>query len=307
MAQPALRVVQTDEGGLGRPLPLRLSQIVRFEGQPRRVFASKSIEELADSIQNEGQKTPVKVCKHHEQKGVFVLIGGERRWRAFHLIQERTGTEPLVDAFVDVVRDASHHFREALVDNLHREDLVPLDEAAAYHRMHFHDGMTKEAISKLVGKSYSHVDSYVRLHTLPEEVKTLMDTGIPKNERLSVSAAIDIVRSVRDEVVQIAIAKEAVERALGIAETRTLIRVRTGKSGFCIGGRLRKPSDDYKAFAGFLGRTLAASRRTRENLSIGGLYFHRDDEKRDREHDAQRVRAIIAHFSALLEEIERHE
>lgn len=304
MAQPALRVVKDDEGGLGRPLPLKLTQIVRFEGQPRRFFDPKSIEELADSIQEEGQKTPVKVCKHHEQKGVFVLIGGERRWRAFHLIQERTGTEPFVDAFIDVVRDTRHHFREALIDNLHREDLIPLDEAAAYHRMHFQDSMTKEAISKLVGKSYSHVDNYVRLHTLPDEVKKLMDPARPKDERLAVSAAIDIARSIPEAQLQVSVAQEAIERNLGIAETRTLIRVRTGRSGYGVGGRLRKPSDDYKVLASFFGRTLATAKRMRENLSIDDLYFHRDDEKEDRERDARTVRNIISHFNALLKEVE---
>jgi len=304
MNQPALRVVKDDEGGLGRPLPLRLSQIERFEGQPRRFFDPKSLEELASSIQDDGQETPVKVCKHHARKGVFILIDGERRWRAFHLIQERTGKEPTVDAFIDARRDERDHFKKSFIANLHREDLIPLDEAAAYHKMHTEDDMTKEAISKMVGKSYSHVDNYIRMHGLPDAVKRLMDPARPKDERLSVSAAIDIARSIPDAQLQVSVAQEAIERSLGIAEVRTLVRVRTGNTGYGVGGRLRKPSDDYKLLASFLGRTTATVKRLRESLSIEDLYFSRDDETGDRERDARTLRVIIGHFNALLEEVE---
>ncbi len=305
MTKSALRVVDESEAGLGRPLPLRLHQIERFEGQPRRFFDPKGIEDLADSIQADGQKTPVKVCKHPEKSGIFVLIGGERRWRAFHLIEERTNSEPIVDAFIDSSpRGFQDHFKEAMIDNLHREDLIPLDEAAAYHQMNTDGGMSKADISRMVGRSYAYVDNYIRMHTLPDEVKKLMDPSRLKDERLSITAAIDIARSIPNAELQITIAKESIERTLGIAETRTLIRVRTGKSGYGVGGRMRKPSDDYKILATFLGRTSKTAKQLHVNLSIGDLYLSRDDEIGDRERDARTIRTIIHHFNTLLEEIE---
>jgi len=305
MTEPAIHVVNESETGLGRPLPLRLHQIERFEGQPRRFFDPKSIEDLADSIQADGQKTPVKVCKHPEKYGIFVLIGGERRWRAFHLIEERTGAEPIVDAFIDASpRGFQDHFKEAMIDNLHREDLIPLDEAAAYYQMSTAGGMSKAEISRMVGKSSSHVDGYIRMYTLPDKVKMLMDPARPREERLSITAAIDIARSIPDAELQITVAKESIERTLGIAETRTLIRVMTGKSGYGVGGRMRKPSDDYKIFTTFLGRTSNTAKRLHRNLSIGDLYFSRDDETGDRERDARTIRTIIHYFNTLLEEIE---
>ena len=260
VSKPALRVVEdNEEGGFGQPLPVKLSRIQRFEGQPRRYFDQKGLEDLADDLQQNGQKTPVRVCKHSSQGGVFVLIGGERRWRSFGIIRDRTGTDPIVKCFIDTINDERHHFREALLDNLHREDLIPLDEAAAYKRLYDEStGQSHHAkiveIAATVKKSFTHVENYVYMHSLPDAIKKFMDPLRTKDERLTTTAAIDIARSTTDPTLQISIAKEAIERNLGIVETRALISVRTGKSDL----RSRRtdcaePSDDYKAFKNFVG------------------------------------------------------
>ncbi len=304
MNKLALRVIEnSDESGLGQPLLVKLSRIQRFDGQPRRYFDPRGLDDLADAIERDGQKTPVRVCKHSSEKGVFVLIGGERRLRAFGIIQERNGGDPLVKCFIDTVNDERHHFREALLDNLNREDLIPQDEAAAYQRLYDEGTGSHRArvteIATIVKKSFTHVDGYLQMHTLPDVVKLLMDPTRHKDERLTVTAAIDIARSTNDPALQVTIAREAIERNLGVVETRTLISVKTGKSGYGISGRMRKPSDDYKALKAFIGGTLNRARRVHQDLDVNALYGTRDNEKVDREYDAKLVQQLIGYLGDI--------
>lgn len=309
MSQTAQRLdTQGEEVGYGQPLPVKYSRIRRYEGQPRRFFDEKSLEELADDIQKNKQTNPVRVCKHSKEKGVFVLIGGERRWRAFGLIAERTGTDPIVKCFIDTMRDERHHYREALRDNLQREDLIPVDEAASYQRLY--DESTKGShnakiveIADFLKKSTTHVENYLFLHSLSDEVKKLLDPRRDKERRLTVTAAIDIARSTSDQELRLELAQEAIERNLGIAEVRMLIQTKTGKSGFGVGGRLRKPSDDYKAFKNFLGATKHRADRILSGIDIDDLYLTRIHEKTERTQDAHQIDAIIVKLEKMKQAI----
>jgi len=298
----ATQVTSQDEN-LGKPLPVRLSRIERFEGQPRIYFNQSSLEDLADSIQSDGQQQPVKLCTKFGHPGHFILIDGERRWRAFHLIQERTGKEPTVDAFIEVVKDIKDHFRKSTIANLHREDLSPLDEAAAFARLRA-DGDTVQGLAQLRGRSISYIDGYLKLHTLPDEVKMLMDPSRPKESLLTTTQAIDIARGIpeSDAELRITVAQEAIERNLGVVDTRALIEYRSGTTGYRAGGRFRRPSDDYKVFASFLGRTLSQARRF-TSLNINNLYLHRDDESEDRRKDVQTIEDIIDKLKIILREV----
>lgn len=301
MAQAAIALA---ESGLGSPLPIRFSRIERFEGQPRTYFNDAGIASLADSIETSRQQQPIKVCKKPGAPGRFILIDGERRLKAFALIYKRTGVEPIVDAFVDVVHDLKEHFRKSTIANLHREDLPSLDEAAAYHRLRS-DGETIEGLARMKGKSTTYIDNYLRIHELPEEVKAMMDPRLPKESQLTVTQAIDIARGIPKTAVElrITVAREAVERNLSVVETRSLISHRTGTTEHRVGGRLRKPSDDYKVFASFLGRTRATAKRFLNDLDIAELYLHRDDEETDRSNHLIEIDAIIAQFERLRKEV----
>lgn len=303
MAAVAAQAVNTEEN-LGRPLPIRLSRVRRFEEQPRRFFSDSSINLLADSLQDDGQEQPIKVTTDPLSSGSFVLIDGERRFRAFHVIWERTGKEPLIDAFIEVVKDAKDHFRKSTLANLHREDLLPLDEAAAYYRLR-EDDHTIEDLMRMRGRSRTYIENYIRLHALPDAVKELMDPNRPKELQLTVTQAIDIARGIPEHAtgLRIAVAQEAIERSLGVQDTRSLIEHRSGSSGYRPGGRVRKPSDDYKVFAAFLGRTRANVRRLQEDLDIDELYLYRDDEKGDRAKDLGNIDAILSVFQKLREQV----
>jgi ParB/RepB/Spo0J family partition protein len=290
---------------LGRPLPIRLSRIERFEGQPRTYFNQAGLESLADNIDTYGQEQPIKVCTKFGAPGHFILIDGERRFRAKNILWKRKGVEPTIDAFVEVIKDLKHHFRKSTLANLHREDLPPLDTAAALTRLK-DDGETMEGLAKIVGKSTTYVDGYLRIHTLPDEVRALMDPSRSKEMQLSVTQAIDIARGIPESAaaLRITVAQEAIERSLGVVETRSLVEYRSGAGGYRAGGRFRKPSDDYKVFASFLARTNAAANRFNRDLNIDNMYVHRDTETEDRVKDLKVIDSIIEHLQKIRTEVQ---
>ncbi len=304
MAEVEMARIVTDEA-LGRPLPIRLSRIERFEGQPRTYFSETGIEALADSIIKDGQEQPIKVCTKYGAPGHFILIDGERRLRAKHVIWKRTGDEPTIDAFVEVIKNLKQHFRKSTVANLHREDLSPLDTAAALTRLR-DDGETMEGLASIVGKSTSYVDGYLRLHTLPDEVKALMDPSRSKDMQLSVTQAIDIARGIPESAtsLRITVAQEAIERSLGVLETRSLVEYRSGTGGYRAGGHFRKPSDDYRLLARFLARTVTTTTRFNRDLNIDNLYVHRDTETEDRQKDLRSIDIIIENLQKIRKEVQ---
>lgn len=289
---------ESEQNGYGQPLPIKLSKIERFEGQPRRFFDEEKISDLADNIQTEGQKTPVKVCKHATKSGIFVLIGGERRWRAFHLIQKRTGKEPTVNAFIDVVHDHNHHFREALVDNLHREDLIPLDEADALNKLNQENKLSIIEIAKIIGRSVTYVEGRIKVHSLPEQVKNMMRS---QEDQLSITAAVDIARSTSDPHLRIEIAREVTQRGLGILEVRQLIQSRTGhiQNGEVRKGRVRRASDDYVIFNGCIERFLRDLQVQTGNFDVAKIYDTRQLEEFDRSRDSRTIQMIISKLEEI--------
>jgi ParB/RepB/Spo0J family partition protein len=287
---------------LGAPYPIRLSRIDRCEFQPRTTFVDSSIESLARSIQTEGQQQPVLVIRSGTP-GRFELIDGERRKRAFEKIRDWTGTDPIVLAYVTVVRDKKEHFRRSVIANLHREDLTPVDEAAAIAALR-RQGDTLEGIARLLGKSVTYVDSYSRIDTLPDGVKALMDPSRPRDVRLTVTAAIDIARSTVDPDLRLELARETIERNLNLNDTRFLIAQKLKHhAGVGRGGAAqrvpRNAGDQYRFVSSFIGRTRSQLGRILADTDIDRMYMHVVRESENRAADS----AVIAGIIARLEEL----
>jgi ParB family chromosome partitioning protein len=136
--------------------------------QPRRVFDEEALAALADSVRRHGLLQPLVVRRNGTG---FELIAGERRLRA----AERAGLERVPV----VVRDtpAEQRFELALIENLQREDLTPLEEAEAYQRLIQEYGLTQEEVATRVGKSRPTITNALRLLGLPEPVKTQLESG----------------------------------------------------------------------------------------------------------------------------------
>lgn len=136
--------------------------------QPRKVFDKESLQELAQSIKEYGILQPIILRK----KGAkFEIVVGERRFRAAKLAN-LTVVPSVIRDFDDIKM-----MELAILENLQREDLTPIEEAEAYHSLMEHLGLTQEELSKRLGKSRPHIANHVRLLTLPKDVQKLVNDG----------------------------------------------------------------------------------------------------------------------------------
>lgn len=148
---------------------LTIADIQPDPQQPRRIFEEAALEELAASIAQRGVIQPIIV--RPLDNGRFQLVAGERRWRAAQKAQ--------LHEIPALVRELSDRevMALALIENLQREDLNPIEEARAYNRLSELEGMTQAEIARMVDKSRSHVANFQRLLALPEGVITLVEKG----------------------------------------------------------------------------------------------------------------------------------
>ncbi len=195
-------------GGLAQ---LAVSDIEPHPDQPRRHFDEAALAELAASIAARGVIQPVIV--RPLPGGRFQLVAGERRWRAAQLAQ--------LHEIPALIRNLNERevMALALIENLQREDLNPMEEARAYHRLAEGEGMTQADIARMVDKSRSHVANLQRLLSLPETVMALVEQG-----RLSMGHA----RALIGHGDAAALAETAVARSLSVREVEQLVRRRSG-------------------------------------------------------------------------------
>ncbi len=171
------RSVPVELAVLGRPrtglgfVEVALDRLKPGTHQPRRGTDPDGLGALAESIRSYGVLQPILVRSNPDDAESYRIIAGERRWRAAALAGRRT-----VPVIVRKAED-DKAFEIALVENLQREDLDPLDEATAYRRLIDEFGRTQEELARLAGKSRSHVANSLRLLGLPEEVKALVHDG----------------------------------------------------------------------------------------------------------------------------------
>ena len=179
--------------------------------QPRRRFAEAELDELAQSIREKGIVQPLLVRPIVDAAVDFELVAGERRWRA----AQRVGLHE-VPVVIRSLAD-SEVLEIALVENLQREDLSPLEEAQAYSRLTHDFGRSQAALAEAVGKSRSHVANTLRLLSLPESVKRCLETG-------AISAG--HARALLGAPEPASLADEVVRRNLNVRETEKLVRQR---------------------------------------------------------------------------------
>jgi len=201
-----------DGGGTGTGLQeISVSSIDPNPNQPRNHFDEDSLAELSASIKAIGLLQPVLV-RPSSTPDRFELIAGERRWRA----SKRAGLST-IPAIVRVTDDVSS-VEQALVENLHRQDLTPLEEAAAYQQLLEDFSMTHEQVASKVGKSRSAITNALRLLTLPPTIQQFLAEG-----RLSAGHAKAILGT-PDRALQESRARRAVELGLTVRGLEEAVR-----------------------------------------------------------------------------------
>ena len=149
---------------------LSISDLVPNKYQPRKIFDESNLEDLTNSIRERGLIQPIIVRKSAEDISKFEIIAGERRW----LAAQKAGLHnvPVVITEVDDLKSLEF----AIVENVQRQDLNPLEEAQGYKRLIDDFSYDQEKVSKFIGKSRSHITNTLRLLTLPDEVIKLIET-----------------------------------------------------------------------------------------------------------------------------------
>jgi ParB family chromosome partitioning protein len=189
-------------------LELALDQIAPNPYQPRKTFNEASIDELARSVKQHGIVQPLVVTRAGDK---FKLIAGERRFRA----AQKAGLATVPVVVKDDLK-AGDALQIALIENIQREDLNPIEEAAAYHQLHEEFGLTQGEISRRVGKERSTVANFLRLLKLPESVKRLLASG-----QLSMGHARALL-AVESAKKQEQLAERVVKRNLNVRQTEMM-------------------------------------------------------------------------------------
>ena len=149
---------------------LQISDLVPNKYQPRKIFDENNLIDLTNSIKERGMIQPIIVRKSNDSEGKFEIIAGERRW----LAAQRAGLHnvPVVITQADDLKSLEF----AIVENVQRHDLNPLEEAQGYKRLINEFSYDQEKVSKFIGKSRSHITNSLRLLNLPDDVIKLIET-----------------------------------------------------------------------------------------------------------------------------------
>ena len=149
---------------------LPVSDLIPNNYQPRKIFDESGLEDLTNSIKERGMIQPIIVRKSNDDKSKFEIIAGERRW----LAAQRAGLHDV--PVVITVADDLKSLEFAIVENVQRQDLNPLEEAQGYRRLIDEFSYDQEKVSKFIGKSRSHITNSLRLLSLPDDVVKLIET-----------------------------------------------------------------------------------------------------------------------------------
>ncbi len=195
-----------------RTLPI--DQIRPSRVQPRRIFRKEDLESLTQSVRDKGILQPILVRPNPDDPKKFELIAGERRWLAAQAAK--------LHEIPVVIRDMGDEdaLEIALIENLQRQDLSPLEEAEAFRRLMDEFKHTQETVSRIVGMSRSHVANTLRLLSLPAAVKEMIDQGA-----LTAGHARALLKAADPE----ALAKEIIARGLNVRESERMGKTRPKK------------------------------------------------------------------------------
>lgn len=172
-----------------------ISDLSRNPYQPRHIFSEEKLEELANSIRKNGIIQPIAVRPSKSKDVKYEIVAGERRWMA----AQRAGLHEIPVTVLDLSDVES--LEVAIVENIQRDDLNPIEEARGYKRLNEEFKYDHESISKLMSKSRSHISNTLRLLTLPSDVISMLEEGTLTSGQARPLIGISNASSIAEEIV----------------------------------------------------------------------------------------------------------
>ena len=194
---------------------ISISSIVPNKNQPRKMFEKNVLEELTNSIKERGIIQPLIVRKSEDQDNKFELIAGERRWQA----AQSAGLHEVPVIVIEADNLKSLEF--AIIENVQRKDLNPIEEAESYKNLIENFGYDQDKVAKFIGKSRSHISNSLRLLNLPQKLVEMI-----RNEKISQGHA-KILIGLENALI---IGEKIVKKKLSVRQTENLVRLL--KNGF---------------------------------------------------------------------------
>ena len=247
MADVNLDAAQKEEARPRRDQMLPIERLFPNPDQPRRDFAPEALAELAASIREKGIIQPLIVRERAVESGTYEIVAGERRWRAAQLAQ--------LHEVPVLIRDLTDTevLEVAIIENIQRADLNPVEEAAAYKQLMERFGHTQEKLAEALSKSRSHIANLMRLLQLPEEVLAWLREG-----KLTAGHA----RALITAADPVALARKVMAGALSVRQTEDLAKDRVSKP------RIARPSEK-DADTRVLEQDLAANLKMKVSIDHG--------------------------------------
>ena len=241
---------------------LPISDLIPNKYQPRKIFDEKNLEDLTNSIKKRGIIQPIIVRKSNDNKLKFEIIAGERRW----LAAQKVGLNevPVVITEADDLKS----LEIAIVENVQRHDLNPLEEAQGYKKLIDEFGYDQEKVSQFIGKSRSHITNSLRLLTLPKEVIQLIES-----QKITAGHAKILVGLNNAEFV----ANKIIEKKLSVRQTESFVKIFKKKKHNKAGLKDVNISDLEKTISEKIGLNVIIKNDKRNKGSI--TFFHKEIEQ----------------------------
>mgnify|MGYP001209657604 FL=1 len=224
--------------------------------QPRRLFDKNSINELAESIKSKGLVQPILVRPSNTNDGEYEIIAGERRWRAAQVAQLHE-----IPAVIRNLND-TESLEIAIIENVQRSDLSPIEEAAGYKKLMESYNHTQEQLSEVVGKSRSHIANIIRLLTLPQSIQDMIAQG-------SISSG--HARAIMNSAFPEQLAEKILNENLSVRATEALVKAKKEGPKKV---RLKDPDtiDLEKKLKDILGLDVTITHRGKQGGSLKVMY-----------------------------------
>ena len=188
---------------------ISISSIIRNKFQPRKNFDKEKMEDLTNSIRERGIIQPIIVRKSSDQNNKFEIIAGERRWQA----AQSAGLHEV--PVIEIEADDLKSLEFAIVENVQRSDLNPIEEAKGYKRLIDEFNYDQDKVSKFIGKSRAHVANFLRLLSLPDEVILLIEENKISQGHAKILVGLDNAHF---------LAKKIIDKKLSVRQAENLVR-----------------------------------------------------------------------------------